>query len=121
VKILTPKVHGVIDYVSVGTLVLAPSVLGFAGPAALFAYVLAGIHLTMTLLTAFPSGVVKLIPFSLHGLVELVVGPVLLIGAWAVTPLVDLGMVARLFYSAFGVVLIVVWALTQYSAPLAQE
>jgi hypothetical protein len=116
-KVLTPRLHGVLDYVSVGLLVLAPSVFGLAGAAALFAYVLAGVHLTMTLFTAFPGGVVKLIPLPLHGLVEIVVGVSLAAGAWLVTPLVDLGARGRTFYSAFGVVLIIVWLLTDYRKP----
>jgi hypothetical protein len=119
-KVLTPQLHAVLDYVSVGLLALAPSVFGLAGPATLFAYVLADVH-SMTLFTASPAGVVKVIPLPLHGLVEIIVGVALTVGVWLVTPLVNLGVPGRTFYSAFGVVLIIVWLLTDYRKPaLAQ-
>jgi hypothetical protein len=115
-KLLSPKIHGVIDYLSVGGLVLAPSVLGLTGPGATLAYALAGIHLTMTVLTAFPLGLIKLVPLRLHGIVEIVVGISLLVAPWALATTLDLGGNGRLFYSAFGAVLIAVWFLTDYDA-----
>src|ERR1700677_3641018 len=50
------------------------------GTAALISYALAVIHLAMTVLTDMPLGVIKVIPLKLHALVELVVGPVLVVG-----------------------------------------
>jgi hypothetical protein len=113
-KILNAKIHGVIDYVSVAGLLLAPSLFGLEGVAATFAYVLAGIHLLMTVLTDFPPGAVKLVPLKLHGLVELVVGVALLAMPWLLRSAVDLSANGRVFYSAFGAVLLVVWAVTDY-------
>ena len=43
---------------------------------------MAAIHLTMTLLTAFPLGVAKVIPVKLHKLIETIVGPVLIAVPW---------------------------------------
>ncbi|HEX4383336.1 MAG TPA: hypothetical protein VH083_10315 [Myxococcales bacterium] len=115
-KILAPKLHGIIDYVSVAGLLLAPTIFGLQGIAATFAYLLAGIHLLMTVLTDFPLGAVKLVPLKLHGLVEIVVGVSLLVLPWALASMVELGANGRYFYSAFGAVLIVVWAVTDYAA-----
>ena len=72
--------------------------------------------LLLTLLTRFPLGVVKAIPFPVHGLVEVVVGLVLvlamprLLGAGPGSP-------ARTFYVDAGVVLLAIWALTRYRDP----
>jgi hypothetical protein len=107
-------VHGVIDYVSVVGLLLAPTLFGLAGPAAILAYALAGIHLTMTVLTAFPAGLVKLVPLKLHGMVEIVVGLSLVVLPWVLGGVADLGSVGRLFYTGFGAVLIAVWFVTDY-------
>jgi hypothetical protein len=119
-KLLSRKLHGIIDYVSVVLLALAPSLLGLTGLAALLAYVLATVHLAMTLLTAFPLGLAKIVPLRLHGAVEIVVGLSLAILPWALARAVDLGDRGRLFYSAFGVVLCVVFALTDYGAVSAR-
>jgi hypothetical protein len=115
-KLLSPKLHGIIDYVSVDGLVLAPTLFGLTGVGAGLAYVLAGVHLTMTLLTAFPLGLIKLVPLRLHGTVEIVVGISLLVAPWALATVLDLGGNGRLFYSAFGAVLIGVWFVTDYGA-----
>ena len=115
-KLLSPKLHGIIDYVSVGGLVLAPTLFGLNGTAATLAYALAGIHLTMTLLTAFPLGLIKLVPLRLHGVVEIVVGLSLVVVPWVVATTLELGAAGRAFYTAFGAVLIAVWLTTDYGA-----
>lgn len=109
-KILTPTQHGYLDYVTVVLFLAAPSLLGLTGMAGIFAYVLAIIHLAMTLLTDFPLGVYKLVPFPLHGWVERVVGPVLIL-----VPFV-FGFVgtATAFYVVVGIVIILVGLLTDY-------
>src|SRR4029077_8283671 len=78
-KVLNPQIHGIIDYVSVLALALAPTLFGLQGISAMLAYALAVIHLIMTALTAFPLGLIRLIPLKLHGLVELIVGVSLLV------------------------------------------
>lgn len=72
-KIITPRVHGYLDYVTVVVFLLTPTLLGLTGIPAMLAYALAGIHLAMTLVTDFPLGVVKLIPFTIHGWIDRVV------------------------------------------------
>ncbi len=69
-KVLSPRLHGVLDFVVVALFALAPTIFGFGGTAATVAYVVAGIHLSLTLLTAFPMGLVKVVPFKVHGVLE---------------------------------------------------
>lgn len=109
-KILTPTLHGYLDYVTVVLFLAAPSVLGLTGMAGIFAYVLAIIHLTMSLVTDFPLGAYKLMPFALHGWVERVVGPVLILVPF-VFGFTD---TATSFYVVIGIVIIVVGLLTDY-------
>jgi len=110
-KILSDTTHGILDYVTVALFVLAPSLFGFTGIAAVISYALAGIHLAMTLLTDMPLGVVKVIPMKLHAFVEMLVGPVLVVGALAFPALVADG---RGFFIAVGIVIIAVWLLSHY-------
>ncbi|MGH8590979.1 MAG: hypothetical protein ACREXX_17125 [Gammaproteobacteria bacterium] len=110
-KIISPHVHGYLDYVTVVVFLLAPTLIGLTGFPAQLAYALAGIHLVMTLVTDFPLGVVKLIPFTIHGWIERMVGPLLVlvsfIPGFANTP-------AQVFYLVIGVVIILVGLLTDY-------
>lgn len=108
-SILSPRTHGLLDYATVAVFALAPAVLGLDGAPATLSYALAAIHLVMTLLTAFPLGVVGRIPFRLHGTVELAVGAVLVaLGA------LFFGGAARWFYVAMGLIVLAVWATTDY-------
>jgi len=112
-KIISDTTHGILDYVTVALFALAPSVLGLTGTAALISYALAVIHLAMTVLTDMPLGIIKIIPIKLHALVELVVGPVLVLGALAL-PMLFAG--GQTFFMAAGVVIFAVWLLSNYGS-----
>ena len=112
-KILTPFLHGVLDYVTVVIFLFAPSVLGLLGIAAMLSYLLAGFHLLMTLLTDVPLSAAKMVPFSLHGWVERIVGPVLVIVSFV--PMVASSTTAMVFFLVMGIVIIAVGLLTDYS------
>ena len=111
-KIISPRVHGYIDYVTVVVFLLAPTLIGLTGFPAILAYVLAGVHLLMTLVTEFPPGIFKLIPLPLHGWVERVVGPVLVLVSFV--PAFTVETPARFFYIVMGIVIILVGLLTDY-------
>ena len=113
-KVISDTAHGILDYLTVAIFALAPSVLGLTGFAALVSYALAAIHLVMTLLTNMPLGVLKVIPMRLHALVELVVGPVLVVAALVLpTILGD----KREFFLVMGLVILAVWLLSSYGHP----
>ena len=109
-KILSPTQHGYLDYLTVVIFLLAPSLIGLTGLAETIAYLLAGIHLAMTLVTDFPLGVVKKLPFSIHGWVERVVGPVLVLLPFAF----GFEGAGKAFYIVIGIVIILVGLLTDY-------
>ena len=110
-KVISDPIHGILDYLTVAIFALAPSLLGFDGVAALISYGLAGIHLAMTLLTDMPLGPVKLIPMKLHALVEMLVGPVLVVAALALPAILG---DRREFFLVMGLVILGVWLLSSY-------
>src|SRR5258705_1904249 len=113
-KVISDTAHGVLDYLAVAVFAWAPSVLGLTGFAALVSYALAAIHLVMTLLTNMPLGVLKIIPMRLHALVEMLVGPVLVVAALVLpTILGD----KREFFLVMGLVISAVWLLSSYGPP----
>ena len=114
-KIISDPIHGILDYLTVAIFALAPSLLGFDGVGALISYGLAVIHLAMTLLTDMPLGPVKLIPMKLHALVELIVGPVLILAALLLPAIFDGG---REFFLAMGFVILADWFLSSYGKPI---
>ncbi len=111
-KMISIKNHGFLDYVTVLAFALIPTIFGFEGIPAYLSYALAVIHLTMTLLTAFPLGAAKIIPVKFHKLVETIVGPVLIIVPWLLG--FSENLTARYVYIAMGLIIIAVGVLTDY-------
>ena len=114
-NMLSARLHGYFDLATVVVFFLAPFLFGLGGYVAAVAWALAAVHLVMTLLTRFPMGVVKIIPFPVHGIIELVVGIVLVL-AMPRLLLAGPGSPARTFFTAAGVVILAVWAFTGYRA-----
>ncbi len=114
-KIISIKNHGYLDYITVLAFALIPTIFSFEGIPAYLSYALAAIHLLMTLLTAFPLGAAKVIPVKLHKLVEMIVGPVLIIVPWVLGFSDNLS--ARYVYVAMGLIIIAVGLLTDYFGP----
>jgi hypothetical protein len=119
-KPINGRLHGILDYLTVLVFALAPSVLGLTGIAAGLSYLLAVVHLLVTLATDFELGVARLLPARWHGRIELVVGPVLVVVPWVLGFSDD--ATERTFFVVVGVVIFAVWALTTYqrrgTAPL---
>ncbi|GAB3933427.1 hypothetical protein [Mucilaginibacter myungsuensis] len=110
-KFISPKLHGIIDYLVVIFLLASPTIFGMTGMLSTGTYALGVVHLILTLLTDFSGGVVKLIPLALHGLIELVVGIALVVIAFT---LLKGDAVGELFYTAFGAAVLVVFFTTDY-------
>jgi hypothetical protein len=113
-KILNGKFHGYLDYLVVLIFLCAPTLLHLSTLPAVISYSLAGIHLLLTLLTNFPLGALKLVPLKWHGVIELVVGPALV----ALPFVLGFGSepAAQYFYVVNGVVIFIVWSLTDYGS-----
>lgn len=115
-KVISPRTHGYLDFLTVVIFLIAPTLLGLGELSAILAYSLAVLHLIVTLASDFPFGVVKLIPFTIHGWIERMVGPLLI----AIPFILNFSdeEVARNFYIAMGIIIIVVGTLTDYQAEI---
>jgi len=114
---LSSRAHGAFDILFVVALLCAPAAFDFVGMATILAYVVALVHLGVTLCTAFPLGIVRAIPFDVHGTIELVLSVFLMVSPFL------FGFywmpVFRNFYMLTGFVLFCVWSLSSY-APLVR-
>jgi hypothetical protein len=113
-KVLSPKAHAPVDYAIVALFVLAPTIFNFGGLPATLTYCIAALHLGMTLITDFPGGLLKALPFTVHGNIELVTSFTLM----ALPFLLGFADVeaARNLYLISGVAVLAVWAMTDYKA-----
>jgi hypothetical protein len=116
-KFISPKVHGVIDYLVVIFLFASPTFFGFTGILATFTYALGIVHLLLTILTNYPLGIIKVIPVSLHATIELLVGIALIALAYI---LFSKNADGYLFYVIFGTVVLLTWLVTDYKGVKSQ-
>src|SRR5258708_30172554 len=93
-RVITAGLHRILDFVTVAGFAVAPSVLGLAGFAATLGYVLAAVHLALTLLTHFPGSAARPVSLALHGAIEFALGVSLIALPW----LGGWGWPARMFY-----------------------
>lgn len=106
-KKLPFKLHLYFDYLSVAIFALMPVVLGLSGNAAILSYVLAAVHLAVTILT-----LKNVITPKIHQWIEFAVGPVLLVSPYVLnfadhsTP--------RVSFMILGAVLLIVAINTKY-------
>jgi hypothetical protein len=112
-KVLNSKMHGIIDYLVVLFLFSAPSLFNLPPKTAMFTYVLGCVHFLLTICTNFSVGLIKVIPFKLHGIVEVVVSVVLIFVAFGLGSME--GDLARNFYIGFGLVVFITWLITDYT------
>src|ERR1700735_2896940 len=105
-KFISPKMHGIIDYLVVIFLLASPTIFGFTGLLSTFTYALGIVHLLLTILTNYSVGLIKIIPFTFHGTIEFIVGVALIVLAY--TLFRDEGT-GKLYYIIFGTIILLTW------------
>ena len=69
-KPISPRAHGVLDYATALATVAAPSLFNFPQQAARVCYALASGYTGLSLLTDYPLSARRVVPFPVHGAVE---------------------------------------------------
>ena len=110
--IINEKVHGIIDYLVVVFLWLSPTLFGLSEYVSMLTYGLGGIHLVLTAITDSPLGIVKVLPLTIHGYVEVAAAVVIMVAPWLFGFADD--ATGRWFYIIFGLAVFVTWLLTAY-------
>jgi hypothetical protein len=83
-QVISTRIHGILDYLTGGLLLVAPWVFGFAngGIAQWLPMVLGAATIGMSLLTRYELGVVRIIPLRVHLAVDVMAGLVLAVSPW---------------------------------------
>lgn len=117
---LPPFAHGILDYITVFYFILAPSMFTLTPTVATISYLLAAIHLMLTLFTGFPLGIKKVIPFRVHGAVELTAAILLMVLPAFMGE--DVTFYDSLFFILTGTAVLLLWLVTRYkkAAPSPQ-
>lgn len=117
-NILTSKSHGILDYIFSIFLLSAPTLFQMEGDLCTITYVLGAAHLLITVLTNFEVGLIKLIPFRIHGLIEIVVSIVLVaLAFWFNSQGSEFGFY---FYLALAGVIMIVFTITDFKSSASE-
>lgn len=65
-KIVSPSIHGVLDYATAGTMIALPRVMGFSKPTTNLMTGAGTAIIGMSLLTRYPLGLLRVLPMPLH-------------------------------------------------------
>ena len=99
--------HVILDYAFAILIGIAPSVVGFSGRQATWCYIFAALIAALAVLTQL-----RVVGFVSHGIVELTLAIVMVILPWIAG--FARGVLSRNFYVFIGVLLIALWALTDF-------
>ena len=99
--------HAILDYALAILLAIAPSVVHFGGRQARWCYLFAGVLFVLAIVTQI--GHLRL---ALHGAIEIVLACLIVILPWLAG--FERGVLSRNFYVAIGLLMIVLWALTDF-------
>jgi hypothetical protein len=118
-KIISSKAHGILDYATAAFLLLAPTLFKMEGDLCTITYVLGAVHLTLTALTDFEVGLIKVIPFRIHGLIEVVVAVGLAaLAFWFYNNENAFGFY---FYMALAVIIMIVFILSDFKTAASKR
>jgi hypothetical protein len=70
-RLISPKLHGIIDYVLVIFLFLSPVSFSMAKETSTQVYTLAALQMVLTIITNYSYGMFRTVPLRVHGLIEL--------------------------------------------------
>jgi hypothetical protein len=111
-KVLDPKTHGFLDYALALAFLVAPAVFDFSDRAATLSYVIGVVYIGTSLITRYPLGLLKWIPFPVHGTIETLMAVGFIVAPWLFGFSEDAA--ARNFYVVAGIGLLAVVVLTDY-------
>lgn len=114
-KIISSKTHAILDFVTVIALLAVPDLISLTHNATILSYTLAGIHFFMTIMTDFSGGIFKIIPFQMHGYIELLVGVALIALAFTVF---KGDSTDEIYYACVGLIILIVFSITDYNKKL---
>lgn len=120
-KVLKPLPHAVVDYAMAGALMASPWLFGFSRNRKATANAVASgaAVLGLSLMTRYPLGVLKVIPFPIHGIIETVAAVMTAAAPWTLGFARDER--AKLTHLVSGLGTLAVVAVTDYKAAEREE
>jgi hypothetical protein len=113
VRLLPAWLHAVADYAVGALLIIVPIIAGGSGKAVATGVVVGAVVLVVSMLTRYPLGVMKVLPFTVHSAGDYLAAALLIISPFALSYTdSDAGLAA--FYIVAGIAVLAVSLITNY-------
>src|SRR5256885_8880880 len=120
VRLLPAWFHAIADYAVAGTLIVVAAAVGGSTEAVAAGVVIGIVVLVVSMITKYPLGVVKVLPFTIHSAGDYLASALLVVAPFALRfNSSDTGM--SVFYVAAGVAVLAVSLITNYQYSPAGE
>ena len=113
-KIIPSKTHGILDYLTVAFLLVSPSLFKMEGSLSTVTYSLGIAQLLLTVFTNYERGLMKVIPFRIHGLIEIIAA--LVLAGFAFWFYNDGNTFGFYYYIVLAIVYVTVFILTDFKS-----
>jgi hypothetical protein len=110
-KLISPKLHGIIDYALIIFLYASPTLFAMPKDISTDTYLLATAQLTLTIITDYSFGIFRFVPFKTHRFVELLATAGMIISAFT---LLRYDERARSYYAGLGIFWFIVAVFTDH-------
>ena len=120
VRLLPAWLHAVADYVAAAALIIVPLVVGGSDKAVAAGVVIGAVVLAVSMLTRYPLGVIKVLPFTVHSAGDYLAAALLFVSPFALKfNHRSAGLTA--FYVAAGAAVLAVSLITNYQYGTKRE
>ena len=116
-KLISPYVHGWLDYITMISLLIVPLTIKLNGRAEFMLIGFALFEFILAVITRYPLGATRQLPFPVHGVIDLISGIAFLAGPWLFG--FSARPEARGVYLALGVYYVLIWVLTDFRGDIA--
>ncbi|MCO5935554.1 hypothetical protein NAF17_08380 [Mucilaginibacter sp. RB4R14] len=111
-KLISPKLHGLIDYVLIIFLFASPTLFAMPKDVATYTYLLATGQLVLTVITDYSYGMFRMVSLRVHQFIELVISIGMIVAAFT---LFRYDERSQPYYAALGIFWLIVAIFTDYS------
>jgi hypothetical protein len=112
-RLINSRLHGVLDYIVVAFLYAAPTLFNMDYMLEMFIYSTATLYLALAIITRFELGLIKILSFRIHGLIEVLLAVLFTSLAFWFNQQDDI--TGFYFYLWFAVLIMGVFVLTDFS------
>lgn len=110
---ISPRTHGYIDYGYGAALFAAPYVAQFDETARMTSLSIGAMHTGLSLITNYPLGAARVVPFWLHGAIEFAMGLTMIAAPWLLG-FAKKDKAATTFFVTSGASVLMLWTFTDY-------